>query len=269
MTPELIDCWRFKYDKLAGHIIGGHEHGFELTAGASMEPVSRRMCMNLEHYYARGRTGGRFVPRYKAEVTAIRAGDDAIQISIEPYEDWRITSVIAYRLLPECTLEATYEFTFHEDYGGFEALISNYFHEPTEPYLHAGGKWFRPQLGDREHRFWVRTDEDTQVLKDGRWDDFYAEMKDDYTLSFGDAPYDYPLMVTEIGDAGWSIVHVIEKGACPSVSANRTWNAHDFSLVGRDVAEGETVTCRAWMAYRKLESLDDALTLCKDLLAER
>jgi len=268
MTPELIDCWRFKYDKLAGHIIGGHEHGFELTAGADMGPVSRRMCMNLEHYYARGRTMGRFVPRYEAEVTASRAGDDAVRIAIAPYEDWRITSTITYRLLPECTFEASYEFTFHQDYGGFEALISNYFHDPTEPHLHAGGKWFRPQLGDREHRYWTRTEEDARILRDGRWDDFFAETKDDYTLSIDDAPYDHPLMVTEIGDSGWSIINVIERDVCPSISANRTWNAHDFSLVGRDVAEGETVACRAWMAYRQLESLDDAVKLCTDLLGE-
>ena len=47
-----------------------------------------------------------------------------------------------------------------------------------------------------------------------------------------------------------------------SIQCNRRWGAHDFTLVGRDVKRGESVRCRAWMAYRKLDpkSLDDVLT---------
>ena len=68
-------------------------------------------------------------------------------------------------------------------------------------------------------------------------------------------------MVSPIRDSGWSVVHVIERAQCPSISANRRWQAHDFSLLGRDVAAGETVSCRAWMIYARLNCLDDALKL--------
>jgi hypothetical protein len=222
--------------------------------------------MNVEHYYARGRRGGRFVPRYKADVRASKAGEDAIQVTIAPYQDWRVTTTATYRVIPSRTVEAVYEFAFEDDYGAFEALISNYFHDPTEPSVHAGGAWLRPQLGEREHRSWMRSEQDIRNYRDGRHEDFMAEMKNDYLLSIDDKLYDHPVMVSEIGDSGWSIVHAIDRGVCPSISANRTWSAHDFSLVGRDVQKGEKVVCRAWMAYARLGSLDDALKLAQELM---
>ena len=81
--------------------------------------------------------------------------------------------------------------------------------------------------------------------------------------------YDHPVLVSPIRDSGWSIVHAVQRDLCPSISANRRWHAHDFSLVGRDVAAGETVTCRAWMIYQKLDSLDDALCLADRVTATK
>lgn len=268
MATELIESWRFNAEGLAGYLSGGHEHGVELTAGQNLQPLTRRMCMNVEHYYARDRHGGRFVPRYKAEVTAERMEENAVRITIAPFEDWLVTTNVVYRVLPERTIEATYEFTFGDDYGGFESLISNYFHEPTEPYVHSGGEWLKPELGDREHRTWMRGEQDLANFRDGRHEDFREESHDDYLLSVGDDFYDHPVMVSEIGDSGWSVVHVIEREVCASVSANRTWNAHDFSLVGRDVTKGQTVVCRAWMVYIELKSLDEALELAERLGAK-
>jgi hypothetical protein len=265
MALELIESWRFRVEGLSGYISGGHEHGLELTAGAKAQPLTRPMCMNVEHYYARGRRGGRFVPRYKAEVETSQVGQDAVRVTIAPYQDWRVTTMATYRVIPDRTVEAVYEFVFEEDCGAFEALISNYFHEPTEPWVHAGGAWVRPQLGEREHRTWMRSEQDSRNYRDGRHEDFMAEVKNDYLLSIDDKFYDYPVMVSEIGDSGWSIVHVIDRQVCPSISANRTWNAHDFSLVGRDVQKGETVVCRARMAYTRLGALDDALKLAEEL----
>ena len=58
------------------------------------------------------------------------------------------------------------------------------------------------------------------------------------------------------------VVHWIERENCPEVGCSQRWGAHDCTLVGRDVKRGESVRCRAWMAYRKLDpkSLDDVLT---------
>ena len=70
-----------------------------------------------------------------------------------------------------------------------------------------------------------------------------------------------PVIVTFIGTSGYAVIHWIERENCFSIECNRRWGAHDFSLVGRDVKRGESVRCRAWMAYRKLDrkSLDDVL----------
>lgn len=264
MAEQLIDSWGFDYENLSGYISTGHQHGIELTKGADGNPVTRQMCLNMEHYYAKARSG-RFVPRNKADVSFERMRDDAICIVISPYGEWDLTSVITYRLLPERIIEATFEFSSEADFPAFEAFISNYFHEPTEPHIHIGGKWVQPSLGDREHRYWARDEQAVQDIRDSRLDDFLAEGKGKYEAPIDPLYYDYPVMVTPIGDSGWSVVHAIEREWCPSISANRIWRAHDFSLVGQDVSAGQVITCKAWMAYRELSSLDDALKLHESL----
>jgi len=266
VARELVESAYFACDGLRGYICGGHEHGVELTAGRGGRPVTRRMCLNLEHYYARERAG-LFVPRLKAEVTSELLGRDAFRVAIAPFGDWLVRSTITYRLPRERVIEAQFEFAFQIAYEAFEAFISNYFYEPTEPTIHAGGRWFRPQIGDYEHRYWARSDRDARDIEDGRLAALFEELEYDYEAPVDPQRYDYPVMITPVGDSGWSVVHLVEKAACPSISINRTWSAHDFSLVGRDVAKGETVTCRAWMAYAKLDSPDQALSLYEDLCA--
>jgi len=248
---------------LSRHISGGHEHGVELTAGADLKPVTRPMCLNLEHYYARAMSG-RFVPRQKAEITGERVANDAVQIKIAPFEQWRVEAAITYTLLPAGVIEARFELSFDADYPRFEAFISNYFHEPTEPHIRVGGSWAQPKLGEREHRYWPRSTQDAADVGDGRLDEFYQTMAD-YACPVDPQCYDLPVMVTPIADSDWSIIHVIEPEQCASLSANRTWHAHDFSLFGRDVSKGETHVARAWMAYRQLDNLDQALELYTEL----
>jgi len=262
MSTELIEAWGFRVDDLAGYISGGHEHGVELTEGVDGGPVTRRMCLNVEHYYARSCRDGQFVPRYKADVSSERLGEDAVRIIIAPYGEWHVETVVTYRLLPERTVEARYVFSFGADYVGFEALISNYFHQPTEPYLHLGGRWVQPRLSEREHRFWVRGPVDAASIPElyGAGDGI-----NDVPLPIDPLPYDHPVMITPIGDTDWSVVNMVERKMCPSLSANRIWRAHDFSIVGHDVGKGQTVTCRAWMAYVELESMDEALSLLREL----
>ena len=259
MTELFDSSWLFRQEHMAGYISGGHYHGVEITSGADGRPVTRPMCLNLEHYYAKARSG-ELVPRLQGEARAEAAGPAVVRLAIDPVGEWRVHSTITYALLPTGVFEVTYEFAFDEEYPAFEALISNYFHEPTEPIIRVGGDWVQPQLGEREHRTWTRDEQAAVDRADGRLDPFLARYPD-YALPTDEQRYDEPVIISPIRDSDWSVVHVIEREHCPSVSANRTWNAHDFSLVGRDVARGEKVVCRAWMAYAQLESLDDALTL--------
>ena len=265
MNAELTPCWRFRYEGLAGHVHGGQDHGIEMAEGVGGARVTRRKCMNLEHYYAKDRSDGRFVPRRNADVNTQHTEDGAIVVGISTSDTWDVTASIAYRFLPERIVEARFDFTFGAPYRDFEAFISNYFGAPAEPYVHIGGKWTQQTLSDREHRYWARSDRDAEVIHDGRLDAFLNENNGDYEVPVDELRYDYPIMITPIGDSGWSVIHVVEREACPSISANRTWMAHDFSLIGRDVSAGERVSCRAWMAYVQLATMDDAIVLHDEL----
>ena len=264
MSDQLVPSWQFKTDGVRGYVVGGGEHGIEITSLGGSAPGTRPMCLNLEHYYARSCRNGRFVPRYKAATHSELTGDGVVRITIEPFEGWQIRTTITFELLPEHTIQACYEFAFDSDFAGFEALISNYFHEPDEPYLHVGGEWRRPGLTDHEHRFWARGPKEVENIEA-----IYRRettRQDDIDLPIDQEFYDYPVMITPIRETGWSVVNIIHPDHCPSISANRRWNAHDFSFWGRDVSKGQTITCKAWLACRKLESLDEALGLYEQLV---
>jgi len=268
MTSDLVKSWRFKYKDLSGYISGGHEHGVELTAGVDGVPVTRAMCLNLEHYYAMSRSVGFFVPRYKAAVKSQCLGSRAVRIVIEPFEEWQIRSALTFILLPDRIIEVCYEFSFDADYNGFQALISNYFHRSTEPYLHLSGQWVQPKLSDREHRFWVSgAVEAANIARLYDISGFSSKEAREIEHYIDSQYYDYPVMVTPIAGSSWAVVNIVQPTMCASLSANRRWKAHDFSLVGRDVARGETVECRAWLAYVRLESLDEALSLYDRLVS--
>jgi hypothetical protein len=261
-TPDLVPCWRFAYDGLAGYISGGHEHGVELTTGADVQPVTRPMCLNLEHYHARSHADGLFVPRYKAPVQAEQVAEDSVRVAIGPNDRWQVRATITYRLLPHRVIRARYDFLFDADFPGFEAFVSNYFHSPTEPYLHLGDGWQQPTIRESEHRFWARGPSEAENVR-ALYPDSFQPVH--LTAVVDPAPYKYPIVVTPIADSGWSVITLVDRSGCPNLSANRRWNAHDFALVGRDVARGESITCRASLAYARLESLDQALTLFQKL----
>lgn len=110
MAIEVAESLRFRCEGLAGYISGGHEHGVELTGGHGHRPVTMRMCMNVEQYYARSQRGGRFFPRYRADVTTERVGTEALRVTIAPFGDWAVESIVTFRLREERVIEAEYEF---------------------------------------------------------------------------------------------------------------------------------------------------------------
>lgn len=271
---EFAPAIRFRDNSWNGYISGGKEHGVELTRGIDfVSPVTRAMCLNLEHYYATDCVNGMFVPRYKASRRSRLIGDRTVRIEIESFEEWRVRSTVTLRLLeePARTIEAEYDFTFERGFEYFECLVSNYFHEKTPPFLHLGGQWVRVELDDSEHRSWMRSPEDAARLRrriDGQWPEIRSYVpNNDVSLPIDSECYSRPVMVSTIADTGWSVVNVVEPEHCPSLSANRRFWAHDFSILGRPVAAGERVRCRAWLAYAKLDKLGDALAMADRLLA--
>lgn len=263
----LTPSWRFAAGSMAGTIMAGQEHGIEITRGADGGPVTRPMCMNLEHYYSTSVPNGFFIPRNKAPLTARQTADNAVRIEIEPLAPYAVQSVIDFRLREDAVFEVTYTFAFSASYRRFEVLISNYFHENTPPFIRVGGTWVQPALPGIEHRYYCRSAADAASLAKalvGQTAELKAQLPHfDFDNPIDPLRYDRAVMVSPIRDTGWSVIHWVDEAWCTSLSANRRWNAHDFSLVGRDVDAGERIACRAWMAYRKLASLDEALDLAR------
>lgn len=271
---ETTPAIRFVFDRLAGYLAGGREHGVELTRGADGKSVTRPMCMNLEHYYAVGRDNGMFVPRYTAPRRTELIDSRSLRVTIEPHDGWRLTSTVMLRVLEACRFEAVYEFTFDEPLQGFDALVSHYFHTMDEPWLHLDGRWVRPMIGDQEHIAFPVSDaaaahtrrhiDDPATHTDVKR---YVKNAGAFSLPVSSQHVTAPVMISPVGAEGWSLIHVVEPTTLVSFSANRCYFAHDFTLIGRDVARGERVTCRAWMIYTQLNSPDDALAITRQHVA--
>lgn len=70
-----------------------------------------------------------------------------------------------------------------------------------------------------------------------------------------------PIFVVPAARVGWYTIVASDPHSTASISANRRWNACDFSLVGRDVGEGETCDCSAWIIYAELSAPAEAATV--------
>ena len=123
------------------------------------------MCLNLEHYNASSHSDGRFVPRKRATTRIEATATGGIRTIVEPYEAWNVETEIALERREKWVFEATYSFSFNEEIRDFLPFFSNYFVEPTEPFMRFGDAWFQPRLSEREHRFWARSAEHAEVTR--------------------------------------------------------------------------------------------------------
>ena len=263
MQGMMRDACRFEYDSLVGYIGGGGNHGVHFVAGGQRRPVTHGACMNVEHYYSDDVAGGMFVPRKQAAVDVRRVGDERVCVDIPADDTWRVTTTVTYTLLPERTIAAEYAFAFEKPYAMFEAFLSNYFHDEAPPYLRIGEAWKQVEIAPLEHRYWMRSNEDAVRFAPSlkRREAELQTLVPDCDTPIDAETFDSPVMITPVGEDGWCVVHWFDAAECISLSANRRWQAHDFSFIGRDVAAGETVLCRGWMSYQKLKTFDAALDL--------
>jgi hypothetical protein len=266
MRP-LVPSWQFQNEGVRGYISGGGQHGVEIADVGDGLPGTRPMCLNLEHYYSRSCREGRFVPRLKAQTSSSSLGEEVVSVRVEPFQEWRVRTEITFTVLPGPLIEAQYHFSFLSDFNGFEALVSNYFLEQTEPYIHIDGAWVRPSIADREHRFWARD----RVKADNIEEVYPPEVApvENVDLQVDPSYYNYPIMVTEVRETDKSVVNMVEPLYCSSLSANRLWNAHDFSIIAADVKAGEEISCLAWLAICSLDCLDGARELYEKVVDKR
>ncbi|MFC1452418.1 hypothetical protein ACFLSJ_03630 [Verrucomicrobiota bacterium] len=262
-VEPLVPSWRFDSDGMHGYVVGGREHGVHITSTPDGVPATKPMCLNLEHYCARSCSEGRFVPGKVAPMRTEQVGN-SVCLDIEPHGDWALRTTIQYQIRRDRIVEVFLAFAFHQAFKGFEASVSNYFLAPTEPFVAAGGGWRNRPLGENVHRFWARGR--AQAANIAAVYPKEAEPDCGIEWQIDDEYFDFPIMITPITGSKYSVIIIADPLQCSSLSANRKWNAHDFSLVGRNVSRGETIACRAWIACRVLDSPDDAFRLYDELV---
>jgi len=90
----------------------------------------------------------------------------------------------------------------------------------------------------------------------------------DIELTTDEGFYDYPLMVTPVGNKS-TILPVADSACCSNLPPNRRRNTHDLSPLAGDVKEGGEASSRTWLARCDLGCLDDAIQVCEEPQVER
>ena len=249
----------------------GHMHGLVITHDAEGRPVTDpgKCFMNLEHYEASGQQG-LFVPRDQCLHTC-KVGADWLEIAFSQTNDWKVLSWIVYQFIAQDTIDITFKFTFGDTFLNFEGFIASYMIPGTNPpWIKMGGIWIQPEvrLNVREQLFIAREKKFMNVVNDQRWDILFAR---GYAYRVLREFYDIPVMVT-LGNktlAEPAIIQMIEPEQCFALSPNRFAPAHDFSIIGRDVRAGETISVKARLIYRKINSFQEIEQLYADFCSSQ
>ncbi len=233
----------------------GPLHGLILN-GEGVVPITRPMqaTMNLEHYCETGRCGP-FVPRVGVGQSFTSDGRD-LTVHFAPHPDWAVSSAVTYTLRDDAAFDILFSFEFERDYERFEAFIASYFWGGLIPYVAAGGEVSRPDIKNGAQLFFPRDEDARRQVADGRWDFLLGNKL--FAEADGRA-YDAAMTIHRDDETGWTFLQMADESKCTAISVNTFAYAQDFSLVGRDVGEGERVDVRARVVYRKLDSVEQAL----------
>ena len=247
----------------------GHLHGLVITNDAEGRLVTSpgKCFMNLEHYEAKDRQG-LFVPRDLCQHSS-NIGDGWLAIHFAKTNNWRVESQVRYWFISDDTIDIEFEFLFDEDLESFEGFIASYMVPGTlPPWIKINGQWTRPEINNevKEQLFIPKDKKALKVVEDGRWQILYDRGNAYRAIR---QYYDLPVMVTT-RDNDLStpvIIQMVNPKLCFALSPNRFAPAHDFSIVGRKVTNGETIIAKARLVYRKIDRLNDVELIYQDFLA--
>lgn len=244
----------------------GELHGLILH-GDDSAPITRpgAATMNLEHYCRTGACGA-FVPRKEA-AQAYETAADRATVHFAPAPEWQVSSRVSYAARGDDAFDILFGFDFDRDYERFEAFVASYFWGGVVPYVAAGGRCFRPEIERGQQLFFPRDEDARAQVGDGRWEflergSLYAGCDAQGSL------YDAPVTIHWPDGAERAFVQMVDRRECAAVSVNTFAYAQDFSLIGRDVRQGETVEVRARVAYCRATSPDDIMALYRGFQAE-
>ncbi len=231
----------------------GPFHGLALF-GSGGVPVTQvgKCTLNLEHYLSRG-AAAPFLPRNGcAKFHAV--DKDSIWIEFSPTSEWPVRSRIRYELQRPNVVDVTFRFEFGRSFRDFEVFVASYFHRGQLPFVHTMKGWARPRVEGRQHVFVARDDESAAQIVDGRWN---WVKEGGIEIAIHPERYRSAVLVDWDEHTGWAFVQAADPNLCPAISMNAFCWAQDLSLVGRDVAAGESVETRCRAVYQRIEDLEE------------
>ncbi len=194
-----------------------------------------RAFLNLEHYLEKGRCA-QYLPR-KLDHT-VTMNRRYVTIHFPQAKDWPVVAEMTYTFDTPGAIDARLDFSFTGGLSQFEVYFTSYFAPQYERSIRVKGKWIRPEISSKEQVLIPRDDKIAGRYKDGRWD----FLKDRTRLT--EERFDLPVMISRDDKTGWTVVQMIEPGACTHIAPNRFAVGHNFIIGGWDVDKDDKRSAR-------------------------
>ncbi|MEP0843294.1 MAG: hypothetical protein HRF43_11370 [Phycisphaerae bacterium] len=215
----------------------GDMHGVVIEKlGDAASPVAPgRAFLNLEHYLEAGRWA-EYLPRKLDHSVVMDRRRLTIRFPRPP--DWPVVSELTYTFTKPGAIDARLDFAFTGKLRQFEVYFTSYFARQYERSIRTKGQWLRPQIGPGEQVLIARDDRVADRFGDGRWGFLKGRIR------LAEERFDLPVMVSRDDATGWTVVQMIEPGACTHIAPNRFAVGHNFIIGGWDVDEGDKRSAR-------------------------
>lgn len=222
----------------------GNMHGIVIESlGDAPSPTSPdRAFLNLEHYLETGRWA-EYLPRKLDHTACLNRAFAFVRFPQPP--DWPLTAQLSYTFDEPGAIDAKLAFNFDVKLSQFEVYFTSYMARPYQRQIRVGGKWIDldSTISDREQLLIPRDDKVASRFEDGRW----GFLKGRIRLS--EQRFDIPVMISRDPETRWTIVQMVEPGACTHIAPNRFAVGHNFIIGGWDVKPGERRSARMRMLF--------------------
>ncbi len=221
----------------------GEMHGLIIERmGDAESPVSpKRAFLNLEHYLEAGRWAEYLPRKLDHSVTMDRRH---LSIHFPRPKDWPVVSTLTYTFAAPDAIDARLDFEFSGKLSQFEVYFTSYFAPQYERSIRVRKQWMRPEISKSEQLLIPRDDRIAARYTDGRWDFLKGRTR------LADYQFDLPVMVSRDDKTGWTLVQMVEPGACTHIAPNRFAVGHNLIIGGWDVTPGDKRSARLRLLVR-------------------
>jgi hypothetical protein len=187
------------------------------------------------------------------------------QGSFRPVPEWYVCAHLEYDVSGENSIGVKFVFDIGKDYPEFEAFIASYFWGKRIPYIWTSHDLVRPSIANGQQRFFPRDDAAAKQVDDGRW----GFLKNVGLFAENDGRnYRYPAILHYDDDDHWGLLQLVEPNECAAVSINTFAYAQDFSLMGRDVKQGDQIVVRARVIWAEMGTPEASEEIIANTLKE-